>query len=160
MRNAVGDESANRFPRSRQCRETVLPTSLDQGRRTLAQAFAINATVDHNMGYMDAEWPIFARHALRDHAQASFGCRKMRKSRFAANARRSAGEHDAAAPERHEPARCFAPDQEAAETADAPEILKLLRGQLAEVDALIVPRVRYDDLGRIETVARGHCPLE
>src|SRR5215204_7480747 len=90
--------------------ETVLPTFLDQGRRTFAQAFAIDAAVDHNMGYMDAEWPIFARHALRDHAQASFGCRKMRKSRFAANARRSAGEHDAAAPERHEPARCLPPD--------------------------------------------------
>src|SRR5215213_8958074 len=103
--------------------ETILPTFLDQGRRTVAQAFAIDAAVDHNMGYMDAEWPIFAGHALRNHAQASFGRRKMRKSRFAANARRSAGENDAAAPERHEPARCFAPDQEAAEAADAPEIL-------------------------------------
>src|SRR6187431_239117 len=93
------------------------PRSLITVRRTFAQAFAIDATVDHNMGYMDAEWPIIARHALRDHAQA----------RFAANARRSAGENDAAAPERHEPARCFAPDQKAAEAADAPEILELLR---------------------------------
>ena len=107
--------------------ETVLPTFLDHGATHVWQAFAIDATVDHNMGYMDAEWPIIARHALRDHAQASFGCRKMRKSRFAANARRSAGENDAAAPERHEPARCFAPDQKAAEAADAPEILELLR---------------------------------
>src|SRR3954468_169228 len=112
------------------------------------------------MGYMDAEWPIFARHALRDHAQASFGCRKMRKSRFAANARRSAGENDAATPERHEPTRCFAPDEEAAEAADAPETLEPPLGQLAEVDALIVARVRYDKLHRIETVARGHRPLE
>src|SRR3954470_15301547 len=140
--------------------ETVPPTFLDQGRRTFAQAFAIDATVDHNMGYMDAEWPILARHALRDHAQARFGCRKMRKSRFTANARRSAGENDAAAPERHEPARCFTPDQEAAEAANAPEVLALLGGQLAEVDALIVARVRYDELRRIETVARGHRPLE
>jgi hypothetical protein len=29
--------------------ETVLATFLDQGRRTFAQAFAIDATVDHNM---------------------------------------------------------------------------------------------------------------
>ena len=50
--------------------ETVLPTFLDQSRRTFVQAFAIDATVDHNMGYMDAQWPILARHALRDHAQA------------------------------------------------------------------------------------------
>src|SRR3954470_2689808 len=140
--------------------ETILPTFLDQGRRTVAQAFAIDAAVDHDMGYMDAEWPILARHALRNHAQASFGCRKMSKSRFAANARRSAGENDAAAPKRDEPARCFAPNQEAAEAADAPEILELLRGQLAEVDALIVARVRHDELRRIETIARGHRPLE
>ena len=45
--------------------ETVLPTFLDQDRRTFAQALAIDATVDHNMGYMDAEWPIIALSPLR-----------------------------------------------------------------------------------------------
>src|SRR5580700_4103843 len=41
-------------------------------------------------------------------------------------------------PERHQTARCLAPDHEAAEAADAPKILELLRGHLAEIDALIV----------------------
>ena len=37
--------------------ETVLATFLDQSRRTFAQAFAMDATVDHNMSYMDTWMP-------------------------------------------------------------------------------------------------------
>ena len=55
MPNAVGDESANKFRDRVDVEETVLATFLDPSRRTFAQAFAMDATVDHNMSYMDAD---------------------------------------------------------------------------------------------------------
>src|SRR5216683_6478917 len=101
--------------------QAVLAAFLDQRGAPTAQAIAINAAIHHDMRDMDAEGPVLARHALRDHAQAGLGGREMREPRLAANAGRSAGEDDSAASERHQTARCLAPDNEAAEAADAPE---------------------------------------
>src|SRR6266849_2521665 len=126
--------------------QAVLAAFLDQRGAPTAQAIAIDAAIHHDMRDMDAEWPVFARHALRNHAQAGLGGREMREPRLATDAGRSAGEDDGTAPQRREPARRLAPDQETAEAADAPEILELLRCQLAEIDALIVARVRRDEV--------------
>src|ERR1700704_1063687 len=48
-----------------------------------------------------------------------------------------------------EPARSLAADQEAGETADPPEVLEQLRGDLAEIDHLVVAGID-DDIGGIE----------
>src|SRR3981081_289644 len=93
----------------------VLAAIPDRGRSPAAQAIAIDAAVDDDVRDMDAEWPVLARHALRDHPKAGLGGGEMRKPRLAADAGRSAGEHDRATAERHEPASRFLPDQETAE---------------------------------------------
>src|SRR5262249_53609199 len=85
---------------------------------------------------------------------------KMRKPRLAAQAGRGAGEDDGAAPERSELPGGLAADEEAAEAADAPEILELLSGQLAEIDALVVASVEDHEVGRLAAVARRNGPVE
>ena len=107
--------------------QPVLATIPDPRSSPAPQAIAVDATVHDDMRYMDAERSVLARHALRDHAKAGLGGGKMREPGFAAETGGRAGEDDGAAPERHQPARRFAPDQEPAEAADAPEILELLR---------------------------------
>src|SRR5947209_12516758 len=53
--------------------QSVLAALLQQARSTPKQTLAMYAAIDHGMRDMEPERPVFARHALRDHAQARFG---------------------------------------------------------------------------------------
>src|SRR5262245_43839329 len=113
--------------------QAVLAPFLEDSGCAAAQALTVDAAIHHDMGDMDAERAIFARHALGDHAQPRLGRGEMGKARLAAEARRGAGEEDGAASPGHEPARRLAPDKESAEAAHPPEILELRRRRLAEI---------------------------
>src|SRR5204862_3110884 len=91
---------------------------------------------------------------------SGLGGREMRKSWLAPQAGGRPGENDGAAPERGQPARRLAADEEAAKAADAPEILELSRRQLTEIDALIVARIEDHKAGRVTAVARRHGQIE
>src|SRR5258707_3031081 len=95
---------------------------------------------------MNSERSVLARHALRDHAQAGFRGGELRKARLAAQAGGGAGEDDRAAAERSQSPRRLAADQKAAKAADPPELLELLRAQLAEIDAPVVARIEDDNV--------------
>src|SRR3954467_10026274 len=49
--------------------QPVFAALLDHLRRALAQALAIDAAVDHDMGDVNAGRPVLPRHALRDHPE-------------------------------------------------------------------------------------------
>src|SRR4051794_20754064 len=99
--------------------EPVLTALLVHSRTAAAQAVPVDAAADHHVRHVDAAGPVFARHALRDQAKAGLGGGEVREARLAADAGRGAGEDDGAAAERHQAAGRLAPDQEAAEAADA-----------------------------------------
>src|SRR5204862_4171486 len=140
--------------------QAVLAALLKKLRPAADEALAVDTAVDHHVRDMHAQRPELARHALRDHAQPGLGDGELGKSRFAAQAARRTGEDHRAAPEGDEPTGRLAPDEEAGEAADAPEILELLGGELAEVDALIVAGVEDDDIGRLAPATRRHRPIE
>src|SRR6185436_15651009 len=140
--------------------ETILSAFLDYFRPAAAEAIAIDATIDHDVRDVDAQWAILARHALSDHAQARFGRGKVGETRLAAHAARCSGEQDRPPPQRYEPARCFPSHQEAAEAADAPEVLEHLGREFAKIELAIVARVVCDRIGRIESCTGGHGLIE
>src|SRR5262249_48530774 len=90
--------------------QAVLAALFDDARQTRAQSVAVDAAVNHPVRDMQSVRPILPCHALRDRAQSGFGGGEMRKARLAAQARRSAGEDQCAAPQRHEAARRLASD--------------------------------------------------
>src|SRR5215471_8912753 len=141
-------------------KQAILSAFFDQGRHSIADAIAIDGAIHHHVCDMDAQRPVLARHALRNHAKAGLGGREMRESRLAAQACGSAGEDNGAAPEGDEPARRLATNQKAAEAADSPEILELCRRQLAEINAPIVAGVEDDEARRLTSVAWRHRPIE
>jgi hypothetical protein len=57
-------------------------------------------------------------------------------------------------------ARRLPPDQESAETADAPEVFELRRRHLAEIEPLIVAGIRGDEICGLEARARRHRAIE
>src|SRR5262245_11969498 len=140
--------------------QTVLATFLAQGRRPAEQPIAVDAAIDHHMRDVNPERPVLPRHALRDHAQAGLCGGEVRKARLAVQAGGGAGEDDRAAAERRKSPRRLAADQKAAEAADPPELLELLRAQLAEIDAPVVAGIEDDDVGRRAAIARRHRPIE
>src|SRR5579859_1998991 len=109
---------------------------------------------------MEALGAEFARHALRQHAQARLGRRELGESGFAAQAARCAGEQHRAAPKRREPARGLASHQETAVAADPPKVLEHLRRHLAEIHLAIVARVIGHEVECIESGAGSHCAIE
>ena len=66
--------------------QAVLAAFRDHGGEPLAQAIAVDAAIDHDMRDVDALRTVFARHTLRQHAQARLGRRKVRESGLAAHA--------------------------------------------------------------------------
>ena len=84
---------------------------------------------------MDPEQPILPRHALCDHTQAGFRDGKVRKSGLASQAGGGARKDNRAAAEGSQSPRRLAANQKASKAADPPELLKLLRAQLLEIDA-------------------------
>src|SRR3954465_15985026 len=104
--------------------QAILTTFLDDLRPAAAQARALYSAINHNVGDVDPLRAEFARHALRQHAQARFRCCEMRETRFAAQASGSAREQKRAAAQRHKPSGCLASDQKATKAADAPEFLE------------------------------------
>src|SRR6516165_8632911 len=141
-------------------KQPVLATFIDQCRHPIAQPIAIDAAVDHDVCDVNAERPVFPSHALRDHPQPRFRSGKLRKARLASQAGRRAGEDDRAAAERNQSARRLAANQKAPIAADAPKLLELLCTQIAEIDALIVARIKDDNVGRIASIAERHGSLE
>ena len=71
--------------------QAVLAALVDDLGAATAQAMAVDAAVDHDVGYVHALGAILARHALRDHAQARFGGGELGKSGFATEAARRTG---------------------------------------------------------------------
>src|SRR5580704_4896369 len=140
--------------------KAVLATILDQCWHPIAQTIAIDAAIHHHVRDVDAEGPVLARHALRDHAKASLGGREMREPRHTAQTPRSAREDNGAAPERRQSARCLAADQKAAKAANSPKTFELRRCQLTKIDALIVAGVKNDKVGRVTPVAGRYRPIE
>lgn len=133
--------------------EPVISPFAEHLRPGFSEAFAIYATVDDRMRDMNSKRPIFSRHALADHSQAGLRRRELGKSRFAAQARGGARENHRAPSKWNKTARRLAADKEAAETADAPKVLELLRRKLPEIDAAVVARIKNDEVGGIALFA-------
>jgi hypothetical protein len=85
---------------------------------------------------------------------------EVRKARLAAQAGGGAGEDDRAAAERSQSPRRLAADQKAAKAADPPELLELLRAQLAEIDAPVVAGIEDDNVDRLAAIAGRHRPIK
>src|SRR4051812_5401855 len=102
----------------------------------------------------------FSRHALRKHAQSGFGCRKMGKAGFAAQAARGAGEQHGAASQRYQSPGRLASDQKSAEAANAPEVLEHLGRQFAKIQLAIVACVVGHQIGRSDAGARCRGVIE
>jgi hypothetical protein len=135
--------------------QTVLATFLDQRGNRIAQPVAIDAAIHHDMRDMKTERPVLTRHALRDHAQSCLGGGKLRIARPAAQAGGRAGKDDRAAAEWGQSPHRLAADKKAAKAPDPPEILESLRGQRAEIDALIVAGIEDDKVGRLVPAPPG-----
>src|SRR3984893_8187875 len=95
--------------------EQPVLAALADGFGAATQTLAIDTAVNHDVRHMDPGRPVFARHALRDHAQAGLGSGELRVNGLAAKARGCAGEDHRSAAERKEPPRRFTPHQKAAE---------------------------------------------
>jgi hypothetical protein len=94
---------------------------------------------------------------IRRPALAAAKCAKPGLPRRLAEA---AGEDDRATAERSQAPGRLAADQKTAKAANPPEILELLRGQRAEIDALIVAGIEDDEVGWLAPIARRHRPIE
>src|SRR5262245_44571573 len=66
--------------------QPVLATLGDDFRAVRLEALAIDPAVDHDVGDVQALGAVFARHALRKHAQSGLGGGEMREARLAAQA--------------------------------------------------------------------------
>src|SRR5713226_2542361 len=140
--------------------QTILAAFRHDLRPRLAEAVAIDPAVDHDMGDVDALRPVFPRHALRDRPESSFGCREVRVTWLAPEARRGSREDDRASAQWDQPARRLPSDQESREAADAPEILEHLRRELAKIDLLIVAGVEDDEVGRLAAGTGRERPVQ
>jgi hypothetical protein len=97
---------------------------------------------------------------MRRPAFAAANCANPGLPRRLAEAPVKMGEDDRAAAERSQSPRRLAADQKAAKTADPPELLELLRAQLAEIDAPVVAGIEDDNVGRLATIAGRHRPIK
>src|SRR5262245_49589929 len=89
--------------------QRVRPQRLDA---PLPHPFGIDPGIDDEMGDMDVLRPKFARHRLRDRAQAELRAGECRISDAAAQARGGAGEEDiASAARQHQPRRLAAGEE-------------------------------------------------
>src|SRR3954468_19491723 len=129
--------------------QTALAALVDDLGAAAAQAMAVDAAVDHDVGHVHALGAVLARHALRDHAQARLGGGELGKPGLPGEAAGRTGEDPRAPAGGDEPAGRLAADEKARKAADPPEFLELLRRGLAEVDVLIDAGVEDDDVGRI-----------
>src|SRR5262249_49858485 len=125
-------------------KQTILAALLDRFGAAAAQAVTVDAAIDHDVCDVNAERAIFARHALRNHAQPGFSGGELGDAGLATQASRCAGEEHRAAAKRHEAACCFASHQKATETSHPPEMFEQLRGQLSEVEPAVVASVIDD----------------
>src|SRR6202521_4395065 len=124
------------------------------------QTLAIDTAVNHDMRHMDSRPPVFARHALGDHAQAGLGSGELCVTGLASKARGCAGEDHRSAAERNEPPSGFPPREKAAEASDPPESFEEFCRKLAKIDFLIAARGVHDELRPTPAAPGRHRAVE
>src|SRR6185369_4453280 len=109
-------------------------------RSARAQAFTVDAAVDHHVGDVDPSWPELAGEGLTHRSQPGFGGGEAREGWFAAQGCRRTGEEQRALMAGQEAAYHFSTEHEAGEGAAPPSLLEGIRAQLEGGSALGVAR--------------------
>src|SRR5260370_12164448 len=90
--------------------QAVLAALADGFGAAAKQTLAVDTAVNDDVRHMDSGWPVFACHALGDHAQAGLGSGELRVTGLPSKARGCAGEDHPSAPERDQPPRRSTPN--------------------------------------------------
>src|ERR1700681_4631698 len=149
-----------RFGNGFNVEQPVLPALADGFGAAATQTLAVDTAVNQDVRHMDSGRPVFARHALRDHAQAGLGSGELRVTGLASKARGCAGEDHRSAAERNQTPRRFTPHEKAAEASDSPESFKQFGRKLAKIHFLIACGVVHDELSGFAPVRWRHCAIE